>query len=230
MNKKAIFFDLDHTLWDYERNAEEALIELYDTHQLATLGIKSATDFVNAFSQSNAEVWDLYDQNLITQTELRHRRFRMVFDILEIADHSLCDILNDEYLIISPLKPYLIDGALEVLQYLESKYPMHLVTNGFVEIQGQKLDSSNITHFFGEMFTSQRAGAKKPDPKIFEFALAHLGLEKEDVIMIGDNAATDIQGAINAGIDTIYYAPNYTQKHPNATYTIGHLLELKDLF
>jgi putative hydrolase of the HAD superfamily len=153
----------------------------------------------------------------------------MVFDHLGISDHSLCDILNDEYLIISPLKPHLIDGAKEVLDYLYPKYPLHLITNGFIEIQGQKLESSEITHFFGEMFTSQRAEAKKPDPKIFEFALSTLGLEKEDVIMIGDNAETDIRGAANAGIDTIYYAPNYTQKHPLATHTIGHLLQLKDL-
>ncbi len=229
MTKKAIFFDLDHTLWDYERNAAEALVELYDFYELNNLGIPTPQTFVDAFGVANTEVWDLYDQNLITQTELRFRRFRQVFDQLGVSDHSLCDELNDEYLRISPLKPHLMSGAIETLDYLLPKYDLHLITNGFVEIQGQKLTSSKIDHYFKEMFTSQRAGAKKPDPRIFEYVLDYLHLQKNDVVMIGDNAQTDIKGANLVGIDTVYYNPEGLLC-PQATFSICSLLTLKDLF
>jgi YjjG family noncanonical pyrimidine nucleotidase len=221
-----IFLDLDHTLWDYERNAAETLNELFEVYQLREQGVESASVFVEAFRKINAHIWHLYDRNLISQQELRHKRFRMVFDNCGIYDHSHCDSINDDFLRICPKKPHLIDGALSILTYLHAKYPLHLVTNGFDEIQSIKIRESGIAHYFEEMFTSQRAKAKKPDPQIFKYALNHLHISEKQVIMIGDNPETDLKGAIEAGIDTIYFNPDNTPSPYRPTHEIKKLGEI----
>lgn len=204
---KHLFFDLDHTLWDYERNSAEALLEIFQDLDLQQLGIASAEVFIENFNAVNQRIWHLYDHNQITQEELRHYRFRWIFDALGINDYSHCDDLNAAYLQLSPQKPHLIPFAKEVLEYLHPKYPLHLITNGFDEIQGTKLKSAGITHYFQEVITSQRAGAKKPSPHIFQFAIDLLDTRKEDCIMIGDNPDTDIKGALAAGVDVVYFNP-----------------------
>ena len=221
-----LFFDLDHTLWDYERNAAEALTEIHEQYDLGKLGITTTEAFVGSFRRINEEVWYLYDNNLITQQELRHRRFRQVFDGFGITDHSLCDELNAEFLRISPQKPHLIPFAQELLDYLHPHYSLHLITNGFNEIQGAKLRSSGIEHYFKEMITSQRAGTKKPDPEVFRYACDLVQAPTEACIMVGDNYHTDIKGAIAAGMDVVHYNPEQIEIPVTPTHTITHLQQL----
>ena len=151
-HKKQLFFDLDHTLWDYNTNCVDAIEDLYEIYNLEELGVSSAKALSDQFFITNDRLWDLYDSRQITAQELRHRRFREIFEILQIKGAHICDELNDAYLDISPQKPHLINGAKALLEYLKPKYKMHIITNGFDGIQSKKLNSSGINHFFEQAF------------------------------------------------------------------------------
>lgn len=228
-NKKHIFFDLDHTLWDYNRNCELTLNELYDIYSLGKLGVPSKELLYFKFIQINDYLWDLFDSHQITSAELRYRRFREIFDEFDITDHSLCDELNNKYLEISPTKPYLVEGAMETLIYLSSKYNLHIITNGFDSIQSQKIEASCIKHFFEHIITSEKANARKPEKEIFEFAVSITKTSVNQCIMIGDNLNTDIKGAKNIGMDFVFFnTENKFFENPEKSM-IKHLSELKQI-
>ncbi|WP_128546299.1 YjjG family noncanonical pyrimidine nucleotidase [Larkinella soli] len=227
---KHLFFDLDHTLWDFDRNSMESICELYEQFRLTELGIESAEEFNRHFLTINRRLWAEYDNNRLTHSDIRHRRFRMVMNALGVTDHSICDELNEAYLRVLPRKPHLMESAMEVLDYLKNRYVLHIITNGFDEIQALKMASSNLTDYFQEIITNQRAEAKKPDPRIFDFALTVTGADVQESLMIGDNYDADVRGALNAGMDVVYY--NYTTRPvdgPAPTYEIQHLKELMTL-
>jgi putative hydrolase of the HAD superfamily len=221
-----LFFDLDHTLWDYERSAAETLTELHGAFGLANKGIESAAAFVATFKDVNQRIWALYDHDKITQADLRFYRFRWVFDALSVADYSVCDDLNAAFLEKCARKPHLIPQAKETLEYLYGKYPLHLITNGFEDVQRLKISSSGIEHYFNEIITSQRANAKKPHPQIFEYALGAVKSQASACLMIGDNLETDVKGAVAAQIDVVHYNP---ESAPSVVYSITHLNELTRL-
>jgi YjjG family noncanonical pyrimidine nucleotidase len=226
-DKKHIFFDLDHTLWDYNRNCELALNELFDTYSLGKLGIPSKELLYFKFIQINDYLWELFDSHQITSTELRHRRFREIFEEFDIYDHSICDELNEKYLEISPTKPYLMDGAMDILIYLNQKYSLHIITNGFDFIQAKKMEASCISHFFEKIITSEKANARKPEKEIFEYAILQANTKIEQSIMIGDNLNTDIKGAKDFGMDFVFFnAENKFFENPEKSM-IKHLSELK---
>jgi YjjG family noncanonical pyrimidine nucleotidase len=226
-NKSHIFFDLDHTLWDYNRNCEEALVEIYNTFNIKHLGIENTTDFIDSFHSHNDRLWDLYDSRKIPVEELRHRRFRDVFQQFGISDFSICDALSDAYLEISPNKPHLFDNAIEVLDYLQAKYTLHIITNGFAAMQAKKLNASGITHYFDTVTCSQKANARKPEKEIFEYAIKVAQATVNQSVMIGDNYNVDILGAQNIGMDYIYFNPtDIILPHPEKSM-IKELLELK---
>jgi YjjG family noncanonical pyrimidine nucleotidase len=226
-NKTHIFFDLDHTLWDYNRNCEEALIEIFDTFNINSFGIKNASQFIESFHKHNDRLWDLFDNRKIPVEELRHRRFRDVFSQFGIQDLSICDALNDAYLDISPNKPYLFAGAFEVLGYLKTKYTLHIITNGFEAMQAKKMKASGITDYFTTITCSQKANARKPEKEIFEFALGQANATVNESIMIGDNYKVDIQGAKNIGMDYIFFNPENNILSDVEKSMIKELLELK---
>ena len=225
-NYKCIFFDLDHTLWDYECNAREMLSELHATHRLQERGI-GFDDFHRQFSQVNVDLWQLYDNGLITNEVIRTQRFRKVLSHFNIEDETLNAALSHEYLYGCPKKPNLIPYAKDVLDYLSSQYQLTVVTNGFEEIQSLKLLSGNITHYFDHVITSQKAGHKKPAKEIFDYALSVNGLRCDEVVMIGDNLITDIGGARNACIDTIFYNPAGIVHSQEVNHEIRCLSELQ---
>jgi YjjG family noncanonical pyrimidine nucleotidase len=227
LNKSHIFFDLDHTLWDYNRNCEEALVEIFETFKIQTFGIETEGQFIESFHIQNDLLWDLFDRRLIPVEELRHRRFRDVFNHFGIQDLSICDALNDAYLDISPNKPYLFDGALDVLEYLNAKYTLHIITNGFEAMQAKKLKASGITHYFTTITCSQKANARKPEKEIFEFALKQANATVDQSVMIGDNYDVDILGAKNIGMDYFYFNPNPVILEKEEKSLIKELLELK---
>ncbi len=223
---KCLLFDLDHTLWDYETNSREALSELYAQFELRKRGIENESDFLQTFYTINNELWDKYDRGLIHRDLIRKERFHRILQAHGVDDYAMSLNISDEYLEHSPKKRNLMDGCKETLDYLLPKYPMVIVTNGFDEIQSMKLSSSGIEHYFKDVVTSARAGYKKPAKEIFEFALRENKITADEAIMIGDNLLTDIAGAQNAMVDTVFFNPNRIEHQSTVDYEIASLAEL----
>jgi putative hydrolase of the HAD superfamily len=224
-----LLFDLDHTLWDYDTNAEETLRDLFTRFHLEERGVTSFRYFLETFNRVNRDLWDRYDRGLIGQEVIRYERFDRVFRETGIEDSRTALDFSANYLRELPLKKHLLPQAREILEYLHPRYPMTIVTNGFEEIQSAKIASAGIGHFFRHVVTSQRAGNKKPSPKIFDYALRQTDHRAEHAVMIGDNLQTDMAGAIAAGIDTIYYNPGRTPHQAPVTHEISSLVELRRL-
>ncbi len=225
MKYKCLLFDLDHTLWDYETNSREALSELYIDFGLKKKGIEEE-DFLQTFYVINNELWDQYDRGLLHRDVIRNERFHRILLALGVNEYEMSLRLSHEYLSESPKKKNLIEGCKKTLDYLHPKYPMVIVTNGFDEIQSTKLSSSGIDHYFKSIVTSARAGHKKPAKEIFEFALHENNVSPTEAIMIGDNLLTDIAGAVNANIDTVFFNPNKIQHEARVNHEIGTLTEM----
>jgi len=223
---KCIFFDLDHTVWDYETNAAETLREMFDEHLLSAKGVPSLEKFLATFRDVNTRLWDLYDRELITSDIIRKERFHQILTSFDIHDPSFCEAFSVEYLHRCPRKGTLMPHALETLEYLYEKYDLTIITNGFEEIQHVKLSSGKVDHFFDHIITSQKAGHKKPAKQIFEYARQINNIGFHEAIMIGDNLVTDIGGARNAGIDTVYFNPLGTAHEEAVNYEIRSLRDL----
>jgi len=223
---KCVFFDLDHTLWDYETNSEEALHELFDRYSLKDLSPSPFRDFYSSFVKINTEIWDAYDRGLVGRDVIRNERFDRIFKSVGIDNYELSLQFSEDYVRESPKKANLVAHAKDVLDYLHTRYPLYIITNGFEEIQSTKLASSGITGYFKGVVTSARAGCKKPEKGIFEFALRENRFGCADSIMIGDNLLTDIAGARNAGVDTVFYNPYKLQHEDAVTYEIESLHQL----
>jgi YjjG family noncanonical pyrimidine nucleotidase len=226
---KCVLFDLDHTLWDYETNSAEALLQLYHTHGLEGKGSPSFDIFLKKFVEINTSIWVLYDEGKIHKDVIRFERFHKIFKSVGVDDYELSLKFSDDYLRESPKKKNLLPNALEVLDYLKPKYPLFIITNGFEEIQGTKITSSGITDYFKTVITSEKAGHKKPAKEIFEFALHNNGFKASDAIMIGDNLLTDIKGAHNANVDSVFFNPNKMPHSSKVHHEITDLLELKTI-
>lgn len=226
---KHIFFDLDHTLWDFDKNSAEALQELYIRHQLAERGGFMAEAFVQTFHEVNEHLWSLYSAGKLDSDYLRKKRFGMIFQRLGAKISALPETLADEYLQLCPTKPHVLPYAIEILDYLKSRYVLHIVTNGFDDVQAIKMNSAGLTGYFVEIITSGRSGYKKPHRKIFDFAVELTRARREDCIMIGDNLAADIAGAKNAGLDHIFFNYRRLQHNEQVTYEIHCLSQLKTI-
>ena len=224
-HKKHLFFDLDHTLWDYESCSNETLEELWLEYRLEEKGVL-LKNFLQKFSAVNEELWKQLHAGEINKDVIRNDRFPTILSELAIEDNSMAIDLQQDYIQVCPTKPYLIDGALELLESMSGRYGLHIITNGFDEIQDVKLRSGGIEDFFEEVITSGVAGFQKPDKQIFEFALRKVGTKAEDALMIGDNPLSDIEGAYLAGIDQVFYNPFNQQCPITPTLEIKSLREL----
>ncbi len=225
-----LFFDLDHTIWDFETNAKETLQDLYSQHALVERGINDFDAFFNHYSYHNERLWDKYTKGLIKQDELRWKRMWLALLEYKIADEQLSRQMAIDFLNLLPTKKNLFPHTIEALDYLRNKnYVMHLITNGFEAVQHNKIRNSNLDQYFTEVITSEASNSLKPKKEIFEFALQKSGAELFTSIMIGDNQEADIQGGINAGMDTVFV--NHLKVIPTvkATYTIEHLQELENI-
>lgn len=218
-----IFFDLDHTLWDFDKNSELAFETILKENH-PTININ---DFIEKYIPINQACWKLYQNDKISHTELRYNRFKYTFDALNyVISDELIDEMSDDYIRILPDHNNLFDGAIEILEYLKDKYRLHIITNGFADVQYRKITNSNIESYFLTVTDSEKAGVKKPNPIIFEYALNVANSKKENSIMIGDCLDADIQGALNAGIDAIFFNDKKIEAEKNIKQ-INHLLELK---
>ena len=221
-----VFFDLDHTLWDYETNSKETLYDLYHERGLEDRGVWSFERFFETFRAVNNELWDLYDAGLIDSQVIRRERFVRIFAAFSINDALLSEQISNTYLSICPTKGNLMPHAREVLDYLKEKYVLTVITNGFEEIQSTKMSSSRITPYFNHVITSQRAGARKPARTIFDYALQLNAATCHQAIMIGDNVVADIGGAKAASIDSVFFNPENRVHEHGATHEIASLNEL----
>jgi len=230
MSYKDLFFDLDHTIWDFELNSKETLWDLHQKYALEAKGINDFDTYYTQYSMHNHRLWDRYTKGFIKQEELRWKRIYLSLLDYKIADEALAKEMSHDYLDILPNKKNLFPYTIEILEYLKSKaYKMHLITNGFESVQFKKIKNSNLSDYFIEVITSEASNSLKPNKEIFEYALKSANAKVETSIMIGDNESADIQGAINAGMDSIFV--NHLQVKPTvpATYTITHLKQLENL-
>jgi YjjG family noncanonical pyrimidine nucleotidase len=225
---KHLFFDLDHTLWDFEQNAHACLIDIYDHFNLKALGVESLPLFCEKFSEANHYYWALLEQKLITTDQLRRSRFKTAFANLGVnIEEDFGLEINDFFLHLLPHKKALIEGAIEVLDYLKPNYQLHILSNGHTELQTQKMQSSGILHYFDAIITVDKAKALKPDKAIFDYALKYTNASLSTPLMIGDNYEADIKGAINAQFDTVFYNPAKQKTVEKPTFDISKLIDLK---
>jgi len=222
---KHIFFDLDHTLWDHDRNSTETLIQLYERYGLESLGLKPLKKFIDSFHRANLKVWDLFQESTINRHELRHKRLELVFNDFGL-ENQIIDCFHEDYYTLCSRSIHLINGAIEVLDVLKGKYKLHIITNGFDDAQYSKMDSSGLSPYFDTVTTSETAGSKKPEKEYFDFALLHAGAKKESSLVIGDGLKTDVAGAVNYGLDVIWFNDAYKTSHLPNVLEVRHLKEL----
>ena len=121
----------------------------------------------------------------------------------------------------------MFEGTIEILEYLKDQYKLHIITNGFEEVQNKKMRKSGILHFFDHIITSESVGVKKPNPKVFKHALDMAKTSASSSVMIGDNLEADIYGAINCGMKAIHFNSEKTLDIPDHITSINHLSEIK---
>jgi len=226
---KHLFFDLDHTLWDFEKNSEATWRKLFTEFDLPARGITDFDAFFAAYNIHNDKLWDRFRNGFIKRDELRWKRMWLSLLDFKISDPSLSHELSSAFLEILPTQRLLMPNAKELLEHCKGRYTMHLITNGFELTQWQKLQFSGIAGYFSEMITSEKSNSMKPKPEIFEFALKKAGAECDHCLMIGDALEIDILGAINAGWDQAYFNPNRVPHSRKPTYEIADLGELMSI-
>ena len=221
-----IFFDLDHTLWDFDRNSILAFEKIFAAHHPTI----DTNIFIEIYAPINQACWKLYQVDKITHEELRYNRLRQSFDTLNytISDEEINKISHD-YIEFLPDNNQLFEGAIEVLEYLEPKYNLHIITNGFAEVQGKKINNSGLGNFFKTITNSEMAGVKKPHATIFEYALSLANVKKENAIMIGDCIDADVRGAIDFGMQAILFDEKEIHS-VEGIKIIKQLVELKKIF
>ncbi len=224
-----LFFDLDHTIWDFDRNAEETLQELFVLHELEALGLSSAIEFIATYTRNNHALWADYHLGKIDKETLRQTRFRKTFTDLGLHPDVVPVEFEDAYVELCPTKTNLFPHAHETLAYLQQKYSLHLITNGFKEATRRKVSGTGLEKYFTNIIISELVGVNKPDKAIFKHALELAGAQKEKSIMIGDSLEADVYGALNFGIDAIYFNPLKVPKPDDVPVQIYSLDELTQL-
>ena len=218
-----IFFDLDHTLWDFDKNSEMAFDRIF-SEKYSEVRVE---DFIEKYAPINQACWKLYQEDKITHQELRYNRLKLSFEALDytISDDSINQIAND-YIAFLPDNNHLFDGTIEVLEYLKPKYKLHIITNGFANVQDRKINNAALGGYFATVTNSESAGVKKPNSIIFDYAVNLAQTSKDKSIMIGDDFDADVNGALNAGLDAIFFNVKNIEI-PEKYKQINHLLELK---
>jgi len=229
MYYKHLFFDLDHTIWDFDKNAEETLNELYHTYKLRDLGLHSPDRFVEVYTQNNHQLWAEYHVGKITKQKLRETRFSKTFIDLGLSPQHIPQHFEDDYVNICPTKTNLFPKAHETLGYLKEKYSLHLISNGFKESTELKVRKNGLDSYFSNVVISEVVGFNKPDRAIFNHALNLANAGVSESIMIGDSIEADIRGAQDYGMRAIYFNPERKEKPRDVEQEIACLSELMTL-
>jgi len=235
MKYKHLFFDLDHTIWDFEANSRQTLADLYQSMNLEERGVNDFDLFHKNYIVHNDKLWERYRKGFIKVDELRWKRMWLTLLDFKIADEAMARDMGNQFLELLPTRQVLFPYTIEILDYLAAKnYQLHLITNGFEKTQHSKLKNSGIDKYFAEVITSEGSNSLKPHREIFEYALQKTNARPEESIMIGDSIDVDILGAMNAGIDQVFV--NHLTNEPGiidgrlATYTVYSLKELENIF
>ncbi len=232
MNKyRHLFFDLDHTLWDFDSNARATLTSLYGDFNLSTRVNAAFDDFYQKYLFHNQALWERYHQGMISAEDLKWKRMWRTMLDFKIADEPLAKELSGKFMEILPTQTLVFPHTFEILDYLKEKqYELHLITNGFEKTQTAKLLNSGLAKYFTHVITSEGSNSLKPKKEIFEYAINKAGAQLHESIMLGDNLDADIQGAMNAGMDTVFVNHISAVTDVKATYMITHLQELEEIF
>jgi putative hydrolase of the HAD superfamily len=223
---KHIFFDLDHTIWDFDRNAEETLHELYHLYELRSLGLDSPEIFIETYTFNNHNLWADYHLGRITKDHLRSERFRKTFMDLGVDPARMPENFENDYVRICPTKTNLFPQVHETLNYLHKKYQLHLISNGFKESTEIKVERTDLARYFKNIVISEVVGVNKPDKAIFEFALNAAGAQKDHSVMIGDSIEADIRGALQFGMEAIYFNPCGREKPSDIKHEVINFNQL----
>ena len=226
---KHLFFDLDRTLWDFDAAAEVAFERIYEKYDLKSLGIPNAHGFHEVYHPLNEQLWVQYRANEISKDELNRTRFVLPLAHYGIHDTALADHLSEDYVYWSPRIVRLVPGTMELLDYLKPKYHLHLITNGFQEVQHTKLSGSGLEAYFETLTVSEEVGVKKPNPEIFHYALQKAHATAEESLMVGDEMAVDIDGARAVGMDQILFNASGKVVEGERTFEVRKLLEIKQI-
>ncbi|MBT7134730.1 MAG: noncanonical pyrimidine nucleotidase, YjjG family [Polaribacter sp.] len=223
-NIQHVFFDLDHTLWDFEKNSDLTFQKIFKMNDLSV----DLHSFLEVYRPLNFKFWKLYREEKVTKSELRYGRLKNTFDAIDfpISD-TLIYLIADQYIEHLADFNHLFDGAIEILDYLNQKYTLHIITNGFEEIQTKKMINSKIYHYFEKVITSESVGVKKPNPKVFKHALEIANANIDQAIMIGDSIEADINGALGVGMKAIHCNFDTSLVPNNLFISVSSLLEIK---
>jgi putative hydrolase of the HAD superfamily len=231
MKYRHLFFDLDHTLWDFDANARVTLASLYEGMQLKERGVHDFELFYKNYLVHNDKLWERYRKGYIRQDELRVKRMWLSLLDFKIADDELSKAMSIQFIELLPTRTILFPYAKEILQYLKDKgYELHLITNGFEKVQHSKLRNSGLDVFFGKVITSEGSNSLKPNKEIFDYAFLKTGATATNSIMLGDTLEVDIQGAINVGMDQVFVNHLGITAEIKPTYMVRSLQELESIF
>lgn len=226
MRYNHLFFDLDHTIWDFDKNAEETLHELYHTYNLKDLGLHSADRFIERYTLNNHQLWADYHVGKISKQVLRETRFAKTFTDLGVSPEHIPHQFEDDYVAICPTKTNLFPLAHQTLSYLKNKYTLHVISNGFKESTEMKIANNRLDVYFEHVIISEVVGVNKPDRAIFDHALNLAEADVSESIMIGDSIEADIRGAQDYGMKAIYFNPQGKEKPEDVEIQINCLSEL----
>lgn len=229
MHYKHLFFDLDHTIWDFDKNAEETLNELYHAYKLRDLGLHSPDRFIEVYTHNNHQLWAEYHVGKITKQKLRETRFSKTFIDLGLSPNLIPEQFEDDYVNICPTKTNLFPKAHETLSYLKERYSLHLISNGFKESTELKVSKNGLNQYFENVVISEVVGFNKPDKAIFNHALTLANAGISESIMIGDSLEADIRGAQDYGMKAIYFNPERKEIPEDVDQEIACLSELMTL-
>jgi putative hydrolase of the HAD superfamily len=228
MKYKHIFFDLDRTLWDFDQNMRLTLQEIYNRHNLGS-AFANYESFHNSFVGHNERLWDYYRKGNMKKEILRFKRFDLTLRDAGIKNEFLAQTIGEEYITESPMKTTLIPYTIETLEYLHTKYNLHIITNGFNEVQFTKLKLCGIEKYFQKVITSEMSGFHKPRPEAFSHPLSVVNAKKQESLMVGDDLEIDVLGAKNFGMDQVFYNPEGIAHSESVTYEIKSLKGLIDI-
>jgi len=226
---KHIFFDLDRTIWDFDASADATFNFMFQKYKLSDKGVPSLEIFREHYEIHNDLLWSLYRKGKILKEVLNFKRFEMTLADFGITDKRIFIGMSEDYVNVNPDKAFLFPGAIETLEYLAPKYPLHLITNGFQEVQEQKFRIARLDRYFKSVTTSEEAGIKKPEPEIFHFALDKAKGIASDSIIIGDDLVVDIVGGRDVGLDQVFFNPEGIKHEEEVTFEIKCLTELKEI-
>lgn len=227
---KHLFFDLDHTLWDFHRNSEATLRQLHTEYELSARGIEDFDAFFANYNAHNDKLWERFRNGYIKRDELRWKRLWLTLLDYKIGDTALAHEMSTAYLEILPTQTLLLPFAKDLLDHCKDRYTLHLITNGFETTQWLKLQYSGISSYFEHVITSEKSNSMKPHREIFDYALKTTGAETHNCIMIGDALEIDVKGALNAGWDQVYYNPAKIAHDRTPTYEVHCFSDLMGIF